>query len=232
MTTADCFSTIEDRFRDWHYSTPATLYGLVKTLKPAVCVEVGTYRGYAACYMARAVQENNTGRLYCIDNFSLDDHAAKYGDPVAHWQDNLRAAGVLDWVTLLRGNSDAVEWPETVDFAYIDGWHSYAACKHDAEQCIARGAECITFDDVLSTVGPRKYFEELRQTGEWDCLLLQRDGGLGIAYRRSPLRPVEFVQEIPDHPGTILRGMTKMQAKAELAAAAKVTGLKYEGMGI
>lgn len=228
MNTADCFATIEQRFVDWHYDTPKTLYGLVRTLRPAVLVEVGTYRGYTACYLARAVQENNEGRLYCIDNFSLDDHAPTYGDPEQHWEDNLRAAGVRDWVTLLHGDSDAVDWPETVDFAYIDGWHSYAVCKADAKRCIDRGALCLTFDDVLTTVGPRRYFDELRASGDWDCLLLPRDGGLGIALRRAPLRPVEFIQEIPWEPGTVLYGMTPAQRQQEFARAAAVTGLIYE----
>lgn len=230
MTAADSFATIEARFHDWRYDTPKTLYGLVRTLRPAVCVEIGTYRGYAACYMARALQENGQGVLYCVDNFSLTDHTPKYGDPISHWSENLVAAGVRDFAKLIIGDSRVVPLPAQIDFAYIDGWHSYEVCKSDAERCIAAGAECVTFDDVLTTVGPRKYFHELRETGEWDCILLQRDGGLGIAYRRKPLRPVEFIQEIPDHPGTVLHGMAPKEARAELAAAAKVTGLQYEGM--
>jgi len=227
---SDFYQTAEERFQDWNYDHPKILHGLIRSLKPAVAVEIGTYRGYAACYMARAIQENNCGHLFCIDNFSLLDHVERYGDPVAHWEENLRQAGVREWATLLKGDVAEVEWPKRVDFAYIDGWHSYQACKSDAERCMALGAECITFDDVLTTVGPRKYFAELSEDPAWQCILIQRDGGLGIAYRKMPMRRVEFIQELPDHPGQTLHAMNDAEVKEQIKAAAKVTGLDYRGV--
>lgn len=228
MNTDDCFRTIETRFHDWNYAHPKALYGLMRALRPATAIEVGTYRGYAACYMARALQENGHGHLYCIDDFSLADHAAKYGDPVQHWISNLVAAGVRDFATLVRGKSDEVIWPETVDFAYIDGWHSYATTANDFDWAANRGATFIALDDTRAAVGPRQLLAELRTTGEWDVIDLPLGNGLGLCARKTPRPPVEFIQEIPDEPGTIVRGWSPGRLANELENVSKITGKKYD----
>lgn len=227
---SDFEATMESRFKDWHYNHPLVLQGLVRSLKPAVIVEVGTYRGYAACYMARGLQLNNTGHLFCIDNFSLREHVENYGDPEAHWEENLRYAGIRDFVTLLKGDSDKVQWPEKVDFAYIDGWHSYEMCKRDTEDAMARGAEVIAIDDVISCVGPRQYFSELQYDKNWDTCIIHRDAGLGLAVRRQVLPRVLYVQERSDHPGMDVQHLSDEEALKYLGETSDITGVEYHGM--
>lgn len=203
MNTSAFFETVEKVFHDWTYDHPRVLYSLIRALKPKVVVEVGTYRGYAACYMARALQENNSGHLYCIDNLSLVDHAGRYGDPVAHWNDNLVKCGVRDWVTLKKGNSDdQLLWPTAVDFAYIDGWHSYLMARNDFNACAARGADCICLDDTLNCIGPRMVVSQLDRD-QWDVLTLPNDNGLTICHNKV-VRRITFSQERENHPGTVL----------------------------
>lgn len=230
MSAHQFADTMRERFHDWHYELPEILHGLVRSLKPAVIVEVGSYRGFSACWMARGLQENNTGHLFCIDNFSLTEHVERYGDPEAHWEENLVCAGVRGWVTLVKGNSDAVVWPERVDMAYIDGWHSYVMCKRDAEDAMSRGAECLAIDDVISCVGPRKYFAELQKSKDWDTLIVHRDAGMGLAMRRKPLPRVLYIQERDDSPGVGLQDMSVEEAQKEIDRASNVTGLEYKGM--
>src|SRR5436305_12708587 len=43
------------------------LYGLVRSMKPETCVEIGSARGKSACYIGIALAENGGGRLYAID---------------------------------------------------------------------------------------------------------------------------------------------------------------------
>src|SRR6266478_8043959 len=43
------------------------LYGLVRSMKPETCVEIGSARGKSACYIGIALTENGRGRLYAID---------------------------------------------------------------------------------------------------------------------------------------------------------------------
>jgi hypothetical protein len=224
MTTDQFFETVERVFATWRYDHPRILYALMRSLKPKVAVEVGTYRGYAACYMARALQENGVGHLTCIDDFS-EGMQQKYDRE--HWVRNIYECGVEDVVTLKVGKSDSVTWPENVDFAYLDGWHGYNTVKSDFGKAAMAGAECICLDDVTSTVGPSLFVQELRGYQTWDVLELFRDCGLAVCVRRQMKPPCNFSQELPDHPGTVMTGWTVEQKRKHLAEASKATGVNY-----
>ena len=219
------FETVERIFHDWHYDHPRILYALMRSLKPKVAVEVGTYRGYAACYMAQALKENGEdGHLYCIDDFS-EGMQKKYDSH--HWEENVAKCGLSGYITLIVGKSEEVVWPKQVDFAYIDGWHSLRQCESDFILAANRGAECICLDDVTSTVGPSLFVQELRKNGDWDVLEIFRDCGLAVCVRRKAKPPVTFSQELPNHPGVVLTGMTVEQKWEHLDEASKVTSVDY-----
>lgn len=226
MTTSTFFETVEALFHDWHYDHPRILYSLIRALKPETVVEVGTYRGYAACYMARALQENKKGHLYCIDDFSLVDHVGSYGDPVQHWSDNLLKCGVRGGVALLRGESTAVQWPDRVDFAYVDGWHSYLCADFDFYKCAERGATCICLDDTLNCIGPRKLIQDLDRD-IWDVITFPNDNGLSILHLKVQRR-ITFSQELPG-PGDDLTMASDAEIKEHLKAASAFNGVKYVG---
>lgn len=215
---------VEAQFPDWQYGHPKVLYGLIRSMQPIHCVEVGTYRGYAACWMAQALKENGKGHLYCIDDFS-EGMQKKYD--ADHWRANIAALDLTDWVTLIVGKSSMVEWPKSVDFAYIDGWHGYATCMGDFLDCSTRGAECVCFDDIISTVGPRNAITEVKEWG-WDAIEILRDCGLAVCIRRKPKPRCNFSQEIPDHPGTIMTGWSEKEIRDHLLKASKKTGLNYD----
>lgn len=230
------FETIESRFKDWNYGHPKILWGLIRAMKPDVVVEVGTYLGYAACYMAQALKENGHGKLYCIDNFSLTNEALGYGNPLANWRENIQACGVADWVELLIGNSDAVTWPDKVDLAYIDGWHSLGAASHDFTRCADRGAKMICMDDTLTCVGPRMLVEMIEGHSQdfqpfdgylWQVVDVHSDGGLSIISRVRPKRKVEFIQERLNHPGVALQNASAEERAAAFMQATSETGLDY-----
>lgn len=233
---SDFYTTIEERFKDWNYRHPLFLYAFIRAMKPQVIVEVGLYRAFAACWMARALQENNTGKLYAIDNFTLTEHSERYGDPRKHAEGNLEACGIKEWVEIVQGDSDKVEWPEKVDIAYIDAWHSYTAAKHDFFKAVQRGAYLIAMDDTENCVGPRMLVEELRRRtfiadAEWDVMDLHSDNGLTIFLKKQPRRPITFSQELPfPNPGVDLRPLTLEQQAAHFAEASAITGLDYRGI--
>lgn len=166
---------IEKLFHDWHYDHPRILYSLIRALRPSVVVEVGTYRGYAACYMAQALKENNKGKLYCIDDFSEGS--------ADEWYSNLRQLELLPWATLLFGKSDEVKWPEHVDFAYIDGNHSLEYVEHDFEKVDSLGASIICLDDVGVVEGPAQFIVDLKWRHGWNIIELFSDNGLAICKR-------------------------------------------------
>lgn len=169
--------------KDWCYENPIILYGLIRSLKPQTVVEVGTYRGFSASWMAQALKENGSGHLYCIDNFVLMDAEAR---PQGQLEENFKAVGVYELITILRGDSDKVAWPGKVDFAYVDGCHSYPSAAHDFSQCAQRGAECICLDDIVKSDGPRMLVRDIREAGEFDVIDVLRHCGMAICMRRRP----------------------------------------------
>lgn len=224
------FETVEQRFADWNYQTPKYLYALTRMLKPQVIVESGTYRGLSACWMAKALQENNSGKIYCIDNFSLKEHVALYGDPRTHLEGNLKACGIEDWVEILEGDADKVQWPSTVDLCYVDGWHSYGATMHDVLKAVGLGASVIALDDVENCVGPRMVSETLRNEfcGTWDFMEFHSGNGLFVMTRKNQKHPITFSQELPlPNLGVDLRFMNLGQQYEHFLEAASHTGLNY-----
>jgi hypothetical protein len=226
------YDTITTRFADWTYSHPLFLYAAIRAMKPQVVVECGLYRAFAACWMARALQENNTGKLVAIDNFSLKEHVERYGDPRTHAEGNLKALGVDGWVEIHEGEtSDPAMWPDKVDVCYIDAWHSHDAAKREFEMAVERGAYLIALDDTENCVGPRLFVEQNRAKYDklgWDVMDIHSDNGLTIFLKRKPRRPITFSQELPlPNPGVDLRPLTLEQQAEHFAEAAKITKLDY-----
>lgn len=173
----------------YQYPHPKILHGLVRWLRPAVVVEVGSHLGMTAVWIARALQENNSGRLYCIDPFCWVRETQQ-----EQWEENLQRCGVRDWVTLIKGRSQEVTWPDAVNLAYIDGNHTYPVCKHDVMKAREQGATCIVMHDTVSWEGSRRYSEEMRATWkDWDFIEEVSEGGLMIAKRRDVKGPCEGV---------------------------------------
>jgi len=226
----DYFDYLEQLFHDWRYDHPKIMYGIVRAMKPDVVVEVGTYRGYTACFLAKALQENKKGRLYCIDNFTLNDHSHRYGDPKQHLIGNFTKAGVMDVVTILEGNSDEVKWPDKVDFAYVDGWHSYTICKRDFLMAWEWGAKVIGFDDVRNCVGTKLFLRELRANPLPNCDIMEfgADNGLALVSRRPESNHLTFSQELLDSPGEDITNMTEKEQEKYLSGISKITGVDYK----
>jgi predicted O-methyltransferase YrrM len=229
MNTGEFFSKVESLYPDWQYDHPRLLYSLIKLTRPLVCVEVGTYLGYGACYMARALQENGSGSLTCIDCWQLPNPAWRHGSVRDHFESNLKTCGVRDLVRLIEGKSDEVVWPEKIDFAYIDGWHSYQTTKHDFLKCQAAGASCICFDDAVSVIGPRMVVDEIKKDPAWQVIQLPSAAGLAICQRVSVISalPITFSQELKDNPGVVVNPST---IQSHCTKASLENGVNYSGI--
>lgn len=166
----------------YRYRAPRILYGLIRWLEPDVIVEVGTHIGYAACWMGRALEENGHGRLYCIDNWCWTEH-----DQKAQWEVNLAACGVRDVVTLIEGRSQEVCWPESIDFAYVDGNHTYPTSTLDCIKAKRLGAAVIAIHDTVACEGTARMARTVRYLWhDWDVLEDNAEQGLLIAKRQEP----------------------------------------------
>jgi predicted O-methyltransferase YrrM len=167
------------------------LYGLIRWLNPAIAVEVGACHGFSTCWIARALQDNqkeNPGALYPPTLVVIDDYSLQPSAIHALWY-NLGQCQVGEMIALAQGNSREVEWPERVDFAYIDGDHSYEGCKHDVEKAISLGARCVAIHDTTSWWGPRRYVEEAFPEG-WGEISVAFDQGFTVMMKQ-PEKPEE-----------------------------------------
>lgn len=231
---SDFYTIVDQVFRDWNYSSPRILHSLIRALKYEVHVDCGTYRGLSACWTAQAMKENGSGKVHCIDNWSLTEHVDRCGDPRTHAEGNMVACGVRDWIEIHQGEtSDPAMWPDKIDSCYVDAWHSYEAARDDFFMAQSRGARLIALDDTENCVGPRLLVEWLRGAiaDEFDILDLHSDNGMTIFLKKQPRRPITFSQELPlPHPGVDLRPLSLEQQKQHFDEASAITKLDYLGI--
>ena len=70
------------------------LYGLARSIKPKVCVEIGSARGKSACFVGLALRRNGGGKLYAIDPHSTTTwNDTNSVDSYAIIMENLRRGG-------------------------------------------------------------------------------------------------------------------------------------------
>lgn len=108
------------------------LFTLVRSLSPAVAVEIGTFRGGSASIIAAALRSAHFGHVWCIDpNPKL----------AINWDD------ISDHATLIQEPSpDALATvatliPSAIEFVFIDGDHSYEAVVRDTLALISHLAD-------------------------------------------------------------------------------------------
>jgi hypothetical protein len=112
------------------------LYGLVRTLRPRVVVELGRGRGASTMFLARGVADNASGQVWSLD---LSD-----GDEVRC----LLGSEGLDGPVILCSFSTHGHEAEVlsarlaeVDFLFVDAGHAYADIQADAALWLPRLSE-------------------------------------------------------------------------------------------
>jgi len=105
-----------------------------------VVVEIGSFVGASAVLLAGARKLRGSGVVHCIDPFdaSGDEFSAPFYRSAAarlprglraEFDDNIRRAGVGDWVRVhcARSVDVAAGWSQPVDLLFIDGDQTHAA---------------------------------------------------------------------------------------------------------
>lgn len=197
------------------------LYGLVKSAKPRVVVEIGSARGRSTCFIGNALKENGSGTLYAIDPHSKtawnDEDSIDTYDILLG---NIKDCGIRDYVQVVRCTSveAAAKWTRQIDMLFIDGDHSYEGVKTDWElfSPFVTPFGIAIFHDTLwdlrpderyqrPDMGVPRFVEELREQG-YPVLTIDRDFGVsmvqpvrhGIALRpKTDAAEVEAVEVLP-----------------------------------
>jgi predicted O-methyltransferase YrrM len=175
------------------------LYGLCRSMKPAVVVEIGSARGKSACYIGMALKHNGGGRLYAVDPHAPTDwNDADAVDTHDLMSRNLQSLRLSGQVTIVRKISSeiTIEIPHPIDLLFIDGDHSYKGIKADWQKFSPHVSEfgIVVFHDTTwerhkndkwyrPDMGVPKLVEELRRDG-FPVTTIDRDFGVSIVQPR------------------------------------------------
>ena len=128
------------------------LYETAKSLPDnAVIVEIGSYLGRSASFIAAALKESNK-TFFAVDTF--ENHAMTEGkrDTLASFKENTKPFN--DHIQILQGLSAEVvrDFSLSIDLLFIDGDHSYEGCLADLESWLPHVKEggSIIFHDYYS----------------------------------------------------------------------------------
>jgi GT2 family glycosyltransferase len=112
-------------------------FALMKNLRPASLVELGTHKGDSYLAFCEAARRYSTGTVCrAVDSWRGDPQAREYGDEVLH---ELRARhdpefGHFSTLTQSTFDDALPLVPDgSLDLLHIDGFHTYEAVRHDFE---------------------------------------------------------------------------------------------------
>ena len=128
-----------------------------------LALEIGTFQGVSAAVIARAMAAD--GRLYCVDPWPL--HRGRETPEFQIYKRLLKRSGVDGKVTYLQGTSKTMgdRFPQDLDFAFIDGDHSYDAVVLDwraVRPRLAKGAVVCWHDTSVPRDAPERNFGSCR----------------------------------------------------------------------
>jgi predicted O-methyltransferase YrrM len=122
------------------------LYALVRASRPETVVEFGTSYGISTIYLAAAVTDNGTGRVFSTEMSATKVTAARA---------NLDQAGLTGAVTVLAGDArdTLTEVPGPIGLVLLDGWKDLCLpVLRSLEPRLAPGALVVADDISFSTM--------------------------------------------------------------------------------
>ena len=153
----------------WTEHAPFAFW-LVEILRPAVFVELGTFRGFSYLAVCQAVKRLGLDtRCYAVDTWRGDEHNGFYADEVLEELKRYHDPLYADFSTLLRATFDEALHrfgPKSIDLIHIDGRHFYEDVKHDFESWRDKLSEnaVVLFHDINvreNGFGVHRYWKEI-----------------------------------------------------------------------
>lgn len=145
------FVAIHERFdsagiQNWLLEDEKLLLFSIGAFAPGqgVIVEVGSYQGGSASFLAAGIRARGKGRLYCIDPHLGGPPwlgMAPHQSTLNIFREKMKYCGVDRWVSAKIGESSAIAatWPaEPIDAVFIDGDHSFSGALKDFESWVPK----------------------------------------------------------------------------------------------
>ncbi len=166
-------------------------YDLLTNIKPKTVVELGTHWGTSFFAFCQAVKDNNLEcDLFAVDSWKGDPHASFYGGEVYESVQKITSKyySCLD-IHLLRMNfDDAIEKfaDNSIDLLHIDGYHTYAAVRHDFEAWIGKVSAngVILFHDTSEKkddFGVFRFWDQIKK--KFNNIEFFHSHGLGVLFK-------------------------------------------------
>jgi GT2 family glycosyltransferase len=166
-------------------------FWLVKALRPATLVELGTHSGNSFFAFCQALDALCPGaRAFAVDTWRGDEHAGHYGEEVFADVSRFNTAHFAQFSTLIRSTFDEARgyFPDGgaeggIDLLHIDGLHSYEAVRHDFDtwaSALSRRA-VVLFHDINVRergFGVWRLWEELAR--QYPAFAFAHSNGLGV----------------------------------------------------
>jgi predicted O-methyltransferase YrrM len=178
------------------------LHGLVRSLQPETCVEIGSANGASTCHIGLALRKNVRGKLYAIDpHLPTDWNDLGAVESLPALRRNLRLCGIEAYVEIVRATSReaAHGWNRPIDLLFIDGDHTYDGVKNDwvlFSPHLSPFGVAVFHDATWELHGPNRpdmgvprFLEELRRAGH-PIITIDRDYGLSLVQARVGGQPL------------------------------------------
>jgi hypothetical protein len=175
-------------------------YDLVRNVRPAKIVELGTHNGHSFFSFCQAVKDGylNT-ELYAIDTWKGDEQAGFYDQSV--WLNVNRIKDTFYSsirINLVRKSFDeAVDdfRDKSIDILHIDGCHTYEAVKNDFERWVGKVKDngIVLFHDtkeIHDDYGVFRLWDELGK--QYKTIDFYHSHGLGILFKSDEGFPEIF----------------------------------------
>jgi predicted O-methyltransferase YrrM len=146
----------------------ALLFSLVRNLRPAHVVEIGTYNGGTAEVLSRALHANGAGTLHTVSPHD----AERFGTLFARWPEELRRHTLYYPVDSMMFFMQADEKQLRFDLVLVDGHHDYEFANFDIQAAARRltPGGFIVIDNVAQAGPYRAAIEFLASNPGWrDC---------------------------------------------------------------
>lgn len=144
----------------------ALLYSLVRSQRPETVVEIGSFKGWTAQVLARALHANGRGTVHTVGPFDTERFLPLYDQ----WPDELKQRCKFHPLMSMDFFVHCEHERMRFDIVFVDGNHDYEYAMFDiqsAARCMNPGG-CIIVDNISQSGPYYAVLDFLAQQPEWD----------------------------------------------------------------